>query len=99
MPRGTRLPSPPPVVTSFGTLLDARRARLLFLRRSRSLRISRQRDQREVLAIHVVHEIENAREARAGVPLLVPGSVAPLGLQQVSDPALQRVAAGVVGRQ
>src|SRR3974390_950397 len=96
MPRGTKLPSAPCVVTSIGTMLDARRARLLFLRRGRSLSISRQCDQREVLSIHVVHQVEHARKAGAGVQLLVPGAIAPLSLQHVSDPARQRIATGVV---
>ena len=39
-----------------------------------------QGDQGEVLAVHVVHEVEDAGEAGAGVPGLVPGAVFFLGL-------------------
>ena len=42
--------------------------------------IRSQGDQREVLAVHVVHQIEDAGEAGAGVPGLVPGAVFFLGL-------------------
>src|SRR5215471_14070873 len=44
-----------------------------------------QRDQREVLTIQVVHEVEDARESRAGVPGLIPGAVFFLHLQQIRD--------------
>src|SRR6185369_7639813 len=43
--------------------------------------IRRQCDQREVVAIHVVREIEHAREAGAGVFPLVPTAIFPLCAQ------------------
>src|SRR5215469_15837989 len=78
------------------TPCDARGPQLLFLRRRRGFGVGRKRDQWEVLAVHVVHQVEHPREAGAGVPLFIPRTIAALRLQQVGDAALQRVAARVI---
>src|SRR6266404_4250596 len=51
-----------------------------------------QRDQREVLAVEVIHQVEDAREAGAGVPGLVPGAILFLGFQNVGDAFCDRFA-------
>src|SRR5579864_5814446 len=60
------------------------------------LLISGQRDEREVLAVEVVHQVEDAREAGSGVPGLVPGAVFLLGFQNIGDAFCDRFAARVV---
>src|SRR5438067_7497345 len=46
-----------------------------------------QRDQREVLPVEVVHEVEDAGEAGASVPNFVPRAVFFLGLEEIGDAA------------
>src|SRR5664279_273900 len=52
-------------------------SQLFFVCNRRSLGVRSQRDEREVLTVHVIHEVEHAGEAGAGVPLFIPGTVAP----------------------
>ena len=61
------------------------------------LLVRRQRDQREVLAVEVVHQVEDAREAGAGVPGFVPGAVFFLGLENIGDSLCDGFAASIVG--
>src|SRR5450432_2255851 len=58
--------------------------------------VSRQRNQREIFAIEVVHQIEHARETGAGEKRLIPRAVTLLRTQQVCDATRHRVAARVV---
>src|SRR6266446_6123204 len=50
--------------------------------------VGRQGQQREVLAIHVVLQIENARESGAGNFRLIPGAVGALRCEEKTQPAL-----------
>src|SRR5437763_16369337 len=61
------------------------------------LLVRSQREQREVLAVEVVHQIEDAGEAGAGVPGLVPGSGFLLRLENVGNAFGDRFAARVLG--
>src|ERR1019366_7061564 len=56
-----------------------------------------QRQQREILPVHVVHQVKHSRKSRAGVERLIPGTVAALRLQQIGDTVLQRIVARVIG--
>src|ERR1700741_4998185 len=47
------------------------------------LRVRRQRQQREVLAVQVIHQVEHTREAGSRVELLIPGAVFTLRAHQV----------------
>src|SRR5208282_4802827 len=51
------------------------------------LRIGREREQREILAVQVVLQVEHAREARAGEESLVPGTVFILRSQKIGHAA------------
>ena len=59
------------------------------------LPIRRQREQREVLPVHLVLEIEHARKARTSRIVFRPGAVCFLRLQQIGYAALDGFALGV----
>src|SRR4029077_8960940 len=61
------------------------------------LRVGGQSEQRKILAIHVVLQIEHARESRAGVVVLVPRAVLLLSAQEVGNTARHGIAADVIG--
>src|SRR2546422_6567821 len=76
------------LIRSPGSHCAARAPRLnhqaAVLRRAlQDVAVARQRIQREIDSVQVVFQIENAREARAGELLLVPGAVPILLLDQV----------------
>src|SRR5256885_6515481 len=52
------------------------------------IHIGREREQREILPVHVVLEVEDARETGAGNLRLVPGAIGLLGRKQITQPAL-----------
>src|SRR5579863_1692805 len=63
------------------------------------LGIRREREQREILPVQVILQIEHARKSSAGEERLVPGAVFLLRAQQVGDAAGDGIAARVVGCQ
>src|SRR3974390_1478662 len=52
--------------------------------------ITRQRPEREVFAVAVITQVENARETGAGVELLIPQTVLSLRVDQISNAARDR---------
>src|SRR6202011_4789281 len=72
---------------------------LITPRRCHYLRVSREREQREILPVEVIHEVEDAREAGSGEIRFIPRSVFLLRAQQVGNASSDRIAAGVVHRE
>src|SRR5216683_3990745 len=54
-----------------------------------------QRDQREILPVHVVHEVEHAREARTGEMRFVPGAFFFLRANKIGDASNHAITAGI----
>src|SRR5437764_13319285 len=52
-----------------------------------NFRVGRERDQRKVFAVQVVHQVENARETGAGEERLIPRPVVLLRAEKVGDAA------------
>src|ERR1700738_5186729 len=72
---------------------------LITPRRCHYLRVSREREEREILPVEVIPEVEDAREAGSGKIRFIPRSVFLLGAQQVGNTSCDRIAAGVVHRE
>src|SRR5580704_5055285 len=62
-------------------------------------RVRGQREQREVIAVEVIHQIKHAREPSAGEERLIPRSIFSLRAQKVGHATRYRIAANVVGRK